>query len=71
MIIMKRKIVAALLSLTMLGSVASQFAMTASAANPIVAGDRRARNHPAGRRAQRAGEFRTDLCHPSIPHASG
>ena len=34
---MKRKIVAALLSLTMLGSVASQFAMTASAANPIVA----------------------------------
>lgn len=34
---MKRKIVAALLSLTMLGSVASQFAMTASAASPIVA----------------------------------
>ena len=34
---MKRKIVVALLSLTMLGSVASQFAMTASAASPIVA----------------------------------
>ena len=34
---MKRKIVAALLSLTMLGNVSSQFAMTASAASPIVA----------------------------------
>ena len=34
---MKRKIVAALLSLTMLGSVAAQFTMTASAASPIVA----------------------------------
>ena len=34
---MKRKIMAALLSLTMLGSVASQFTMTASAASPIVA----------------------------------